>query len=190
MKKISNDLNIETERTKTVIAADHGTHRVFHPSVIKVAFTFGQRLYEFPHGGPCRRAHPVGTFAIDGNPLLARLYIAGMLNGILVPGHQVRVNRLPYCRNPYLIHTNKNSFHRILFHGNLSGARALVHDVLYKIRIAGHGFRSLNGAPLWAGRHPDTAYHRLRFLQWGRNRIFPLLARLPGYRYSGRILGI
>ena len=102
----SNDLNIETEWTKTVIAADHGTHRVFHPSIIKIAFSFSQRLYELPHRRPCRRTHPIGTFSINGNPLLAHFYIAGMFDGILVLGHQVRVNRLSDSCNPYLIHTN------------------------------------------------------------------------------------
>ena len=106
--RYSNDLNIETEWTETVIATNHGTHRVFHPSIVKIAHSFGQRLDELPHGIPCRRTHPIGTFSIDGNPLLALLYVAGMLNGIFVSGHQVRVNRLPYCCNPYLIHTNWN----------------------------------------------------------------------------------
>ena len=83
----SNDLDIETEWTKTVIATNHGAHWVFHPSIIKIAFSFDQRLYELPHGRPCRRTHPIGTLAIDGNPFLAHFYITGMLNGILVEGH-------------------------------------------------------------------------------------------------------
>ena len=91
---LSDDLNIETEWAETVIATNHCAHRVFHPSIIEIAFSSGQRLNELPHGIPSRRTHPVGTFAIDGNPLLAFFYITGMLNGILVLGHQVRVNRL------------------------------------------------------------------------------------------------
>ena len=74
--------------------------------VIKIAFSFSQRLYELPHRRPCRRTHPIGTFSINGNPLLAHFYIAGMFDGILVLGHQVRVNRLSDSCNPYLIHTN------------------------------------------------------------------------------------
>ena len=108
-RRISNDLDIETERTKTVIATDHGTHRVFHPTVIKIPFSFGQRLHEPAHGTPCGRAHPLGTFTIDGNPLLARLDIAGVLDGVLVSGHQILINSLPYCCYPYSVHTNQNS---------------------------------------------------------------------------------
>ena len=31
-----NSLDIETERTETVVATNHGTHRVLHPAVVEV----------------------------------------------------------------------------------------------------------------------------------------------------------
>ena len=40
--RASNDLNVETERTEAVIAADHGTHGVFHPAIVEITFSFGQ----------------------------------------------------------------------------------------------------------------------------------------------------
>ena len=45
-----NHLNIETERTKAVVAADHRTHWILHPAIVEVPLTSGQRLYKLPHG--------------------------------------------------------------------------------------------------------------------------------------------
>jgi hypothetical protein len=35
-------LNIETEGSEAIVAANHRTHRVLHPSIVEVAFTSGQ----------------------------------------------------------------------------------------------------------------------------------------------------
>ena len=35
-------LDIETEWTETVVAADHRAHRVLHPAIVEVPFTSGQ----------------------------------------------------------------------------------------------------------------------------------------------------
>ena len=34
-------LDIETERTESVVAADHGTHRVLHPAIVEVPLAPG-----------------------------------------------------------------------------------------------------------------------------------------------------
>ena len=39
--QLFNHLNIETERTEAVVAADHRTQGIFHPAIIKVPFTSG-----------------------------------------------------------------------------------------------------------------------------------------------------
>lgn len=54
---------------------------------------------------------------------------------------------------------------------------ALVDDVLNKVLAASHCFIVLSETLLYADWHPDTAYHRLQFLRWERNRISPLQGR-------------
>jgi hypothetical protein len=39
--QLFNHLNIETERTEAVVAADHRAQGIFHPAIIKVPFTSG-----------------------------------------------------------------------------------------------------------------------------------------------------
>ena len=39
-------LNIETERTETVVATNHCTHRILHPTIVEIALSLGQRLNE------------------------------------------------------------------------------------------------------------------------------------------------
>ena len=99
-----NDLNIETERTETVIAADHRTHGVLHPTIVEVPLAFGQRFHKFPHGLPCSRTHPLWLPAVNGDPLLPFPDIASVLNGILILGHQVRIDRLANGCDSYFAH--------------------------------------------------------------------------------------
>ena len=93
-KTSRNHLNIEAERTEAVVATNHGTHGILHPTVVKVSFTSGQRLYERLHGAPRRRAHTCRTRAVNGNPLLPLPDIASVLDGVLELGHQVWIDRL------------------------------------------------------------------------------------------------
>ena len=103
---VVNHFNVETERTKTVIAANHCTHRVLHPSVEEVAFALGQRLHKRPHGFPCRWTHSFRALTVDRNPLHTSADITGMLNGILVLFHQVGIDRLTNGGDTYLVHYN------------------------------------------------------------------------------------
>ena len=102
-RRLLDDLDIEGERAETVIAADHGAHGILHPAIVEIAFSVGQGFHELPHGGPCRGAHARGAFAVHGDPLLALPYVARMGDGVLVPGHQIRIDRLPDCRDSYLV---------------------------------------------------------------------------------------
>ena len=93
---------------EAVIAADHCTHGILHPSVVEVAFTSGQRFHELLHGVPCRRTHPFRLLAINGDPLLAFPDVTGVLNRVFVFRHQVLIDRLANGCDSYFIHNSLN----------------------------------------------------------------------------------
>ena len=103
---VRHHLNIKAERTETVVATDHGTHGILHPSVIEIAFTFRQRLDKRFHRLPGRRTHPFRTLSADGNPLLPHPDIARMLYRVLISRHQVGIDSLADGCDAYLVHNS------------------------------------------------------------------------------------
>ena len=89
-----NRFNQKTDGSKTVVATDHRGHRIFHPTVVEIAFATRKRLDKRTHGIPRRGAKTIGTQTIDGNPTLPDADIAGVFNRIFVLRHQILVNGL------------------------------------------------------------------------------------------------
>ena len=102
--RLHDNFDIEAERAETVVAADHRAHGVLHPAVIEIASAFGQGLHELLHRRPGGRTHPFGALSVDGNPLLALSYVAGVFDGVLVLLHQVCIDGLPNGCDSNFVH--------------------------------------------------------------------------------------
>ena len=104
-----NYFDIETEWSEAVVATDHRTHGIFHPAVEEVAFALCQRLHEWSHGLPCRRAQTIWTFAVDRDPLLSLPDVASVLNRVLVLRDQVGIDRLANSCDSNYVHVSNGS---------------------------------------------------------------------------------
>ena len=99
MEKIAEELlvygfQVEGERAEAVVAADHGAHGVFHPAVKEVALAVGKGFNKGFHGIPGGKAYSIRSLSIFRYPLLALPDIAGVLDGVLIFCHQVRIGCL------------------------------------------------------------------------------------------------
>ena len=85
-------LDIEGDGTEAVVAANHGAHRVFHPTAIEIALTIGEGddegLHRLPRGG----AETIGALTVDRDPYLLWQDVAGMFNLVLVLLDEVEID--------------------------------------------------------------------------------------------------
>ena len=65
--------------------------RILHPAIEKVAATLRKLLYKGQHGLPGTLAHSLGLLTILHHKGLPQAHIAGVLDGILILGHQILV---------------------------------------------------------------------------------------------------
>ena len=102
------DLYIETHGAETVITANHGAIRIFHPSVKEVAFAACQRLDKLPDAFPGFRTEAFGTLSVYAKPRLSLAHLAGVGNGVFVLRHEVSVLHLPYGSYLHGFHSRGN----------------------------------------------------------------------------------
>ncbi len=109
-----NGFDIETDRSKAVVAADHCAVWVLHPAVKEVALAPCKRFHKLTHSLPSLQTQALGTFAVNAYPHLAFAHIAGVFNGVLVQRHKVVVLHFSDGCNFYFFHTLRRK-HLILF---------------------------------------------------------------------------
>lgn len=100
--------NVEADRSETVVAAQHGTEGIFHPSVKEVAFAACQRLDKLPDAFPGFRTEAFGALSAYAKPRLSLAHLAGVGNGVFVLRHEVSVLHLPYGSYLHGFHSRGN----------------------------------------------------------------------------------
>lgn len=79
-------LNQKTDWAEAVVATNHGTLGIFHPAIIEIAATLGQRFHKLAHRLPSFVAKAIWLGTIDTNPALTLADIASVLDRILIKG--------------------------------------------------------------------------------------------------------
>ena len=69
---------------------------ILHPAVIEIALAARQGFDKGSHRFPSARAQPRGSLTVNRDKRLAHGDITGMLDGILVAGHEITIDRLPH----------------------------------------------------------------------------------------------
>ena len=109
-------LYVETHRAEAIVAANHGTIGILHPSVEEVALAARQSLYKLTHSLPRLGAQTLWATALLAYPPLTLAHIASVLYRVLVASHQVIVLHLADSRNLYFLHIHNISDY---FHKNI-----------------------------------------------------------------------
>ena len=95
---------IKGYRAEAVVAGDHRTVWIFHPTVKEVAFAFCKRMREGAYAFPGAFAKPVGFLSVFTQKGLSYLNVASVRNRVFILFDQVVV--------PYLFHGgNFNGIH-------------------------------------------------------------------------------
>ncbi len=96
--------NQKADRPEPVVAGNHGGFLILHPTVVKIPAPVGQRHYKGRHTFPCAFAHPFRALPAVGNKNLPLPQVAGVRNGVFIPGSQLRVEGLFHYGNSALFH--------------------------------------------------------------------------------------
>lgn len=83
-RRMRNFLKQEAYWTKTIVAANHCTVRVLHPSIVKIPLAATESLYKRTHRLPCAVAKSIRFCTRVGDPLLPFDDITGVENRVLV----------------------------------------------------------------------------------------------------------
>ena len=95
-------LQQETDWPEAVVTGQHGGLLVFHPPVVDVLPTAGQRHHKGGQGVPGAVAEALRLLPAVGKEHLAFPHIAGVLDGVFVPLDQIVVAGHPHDGNSYL----------------------------------------------------------------------------------------
>ena len=96
--------DIKAHRAKAIVARNHCTLRIFHPSVEEIPATERKFFDKRRNAVPCALAKTVGNLPVFAYENVPYLYVARMLDRVFVLLHQILVFCFPHRSDKHVFH--------------------------------------------------------------------------------------